>query len=307
MQIREQTELYGNSFFRGADLPLKIYMHDYKSATDKWHRHNDFYELVIVCSGTAHNENTRRSESVRAGNVFLFPPGSVHRYTGIRNFRHYNILFQPSLLKIDQVNLASLPGYPLLFQFQFDGADCCSRLLSVDEAVLSRLVSMIETIRNECALCTAGWRESAFFEFMRMLVCLLRYCVPQDMGIGQNAFQIGRAIRAMEKNCTRTFTLKSLADEVHMSPSSFRHHFTEITGTPPVEYLLRLRLRKAILMLTSPTSVSGVALQSGFRDNNYFSRQFRKRTGLSPREFQKRYRNMQVTVQELLDKLASVL
>ncbi|OQA80287.1 MAG: HTH-type transcriptional activator RhaS [Lentisphaerae bacterium ADurb.Bin242] len=304
MRIRKQTDLFGSRFFGGTDLPLKIYMHDYKSATDKWHRHNEFYELVIVCSGTAHNENTRRSESVHAGNVFLFPSGSVHRYTGIRNFCHYNILFQPSLLKIDQVNLASLPGYPLLFQFQFEGEDRCSPLLSVDETVLSRLVSMIETILNECDPCTAGWRESAYFEFMRMLVCLLRYCVPQDVGIGQNAFQIGRAIRAMEKDCARVFTLKSLADEVHMSPSSFRHHFTEITGIPPGEYLLKLRIRKAILMLTSPTSVSSVALQSGFRDNNYFSRQFRKKTGLSPREFQKKYRNMQITVQDLLAKLS---
>ncbi len=304
MRTGIETELYGRTYFRGTDLPLKIYMHDYKSATDKWHRHNEFYELVIVCSGTAHNENSRRSEPVRAGNVFLFPSGSVHRYTGIRNFRHYNILFQPALLEIRQVNLASLPGYPLLFRFLFEGEDRCSALLSVDETVLSRLVSMIETTRNECDLRTVGWRESAYFEFMRILVCLLRYCVPQDKGIGENAFQIGRAVRIMEKDCTRDFTLKSLADEVHMSQSSFRHHFTEITGTSPVEYLLRLRIRKAILMLTSPSSISTVSMQSGFRDNNYFSRLFRKKTGLSPREFQKKYRNMQVTVQELLTKLS---
>lgn len=305
MKTGIETELYGHTFFRGTDLPLKIYMHDYKSATDKWHRHNEFYELVIVCSGTAHNENSRRSEAVRAGNVFLFPPGSVHRYTGIKNFRHYNLLFLPSLLEIEQVNLASLPGYPLLFHFLFEKEDRCSPLLSVDEAVLSRLVSMIETTRNECNLRTVGWQESAYFEFMRMLVCLLRYCIPQDTWIGQNAFQIGRAIRAMEKDCTRNFTLKSLADEVHMSSSSFRHHFTEITGIPPGEYLLRLRLRKAVLMLTSPMSITAVAQQAGFRDNNYFSRQFRKKLGLSPREFQKKYTNMQITVQDLLAKFSA--
>lgn len=304
MRIKDQTELYSSKFFKGAELPLKIYMHEYKSATDKWHKHNDFYELVIVCSGTARNENSLRSEPVRAGNICLFPSGSVHRYTGIKNFCHYNILFLPSLLKFDQVNLSSLPGYSHLFQFQFTGEDRCSPLLSVDETVLSKLVSMIETIRNESALCTVGWRESVFFEFMRMFVYLLRYAVPQDVGIGENAFQIGRAIRTMEKDCTRQFTLQSLADEVHMSPSSFRHHFTEITGLPPGEYLLKLRIKKAILMLTSPSSISSIALQSGFRDNNYFSRQFRKQTGFTPREFQKKYMNMQITVQDLLEKLS---
>ncbi len=303
MQIREQSELHSNKFFKGSELPLKIFMHEYKSATDKWHRHNDFYELVVVCSGTARNENGKRRELVRAGNIFLLPDHSVHRYAGIKNFCHYNILFHPSLLKFDQVNLASLPGYSELFHFQFNGEDQCSQLLSVDEAALSKLVSMIETIRNEAALRTPGWRESAFFEFMRMLVYLLRCCVPQDAGIGQNAFQIGCAIRLMEEDCTKPFTLKSLADEVHMSESSFRHHFTEITGLPPGEYLLKLRIRKALLMLTSPSSISSIAAQSGFRDNNYFSRQIRKQTGFTPREIQKKYGTMQLSVNDLLEKL----
>ncbi|MGN0869752.1 MAG: AraC family ligand binding domain-containing protein, partial [Victivallales bacterium] len=203
-------ELYSRKQFRHTTLPLSIEMYDYKSTTDKWHRHTDFHELVIVCSGKARNENSRRSEQVHAGHVYLLPSGSVHRYAKLWNFRHYNVLFQPQILDIGSVNIAALPGYSHLFHFQFDGEDRCSPLLSVDETILSQLISMIETVRNEMALRLPGWQEAAYFEFMRMLVHLLRHCVPQNTGIGQSAFQIGRAIRAMEEDCTQQFTLKSL-------------------------------------------------------------------------------------------------
>ena len=296
-------ELYSRKQFRHPTLPLSIEMFDYKSTTDKWHRHTDFYELVIVCSGKARNENSRRSEQVHAGHVYLLPSGSGHRYAKLWNFRHYNILFQPQILDIGSVNIAALPGYSHLFHFQFDGEDRCSLLLSVDETILSQLISMIETVRNEMALRLPGWQEAAYFEFMRMLVHLLRHCVPQDTGIGQNAFQIGRAIRAMEEDCTQQFTLKSLADMVHMSQSSFRHHFTEITGIPPGEYLLKLRLKKALLMLMSPNRISNIAAQCGFRDNNYFSRQFRKQLGMPPRNFHQEYMCHRSNVSDMLKKL----
>lgn len=296
-------ELYSRDQFRNTTLPLSIEMFDYKTTTDKWHRHVDFYELVIVCSGRARNENSRRSDQIRAGHVYLLPSGSVHCYVKLENFRHYNILFQPQILNAGSVSITALPGYSHLFCFLFDGEDRCSPLLSVEEPVLAQLISMIETIRNEIALRMSGWQETAYFEFMRMLVYLLRHCVPQNTGIGQSAFQIGYAIRAMEEDCARQFMLKDLAELVHMSQSSFRHHFTEITGIPPGEYLLKLRLKKALLMLMSPDQISNIAIQCGFCDNNYFARQFRKRLGMSPSNFHREYMHHRISVSDMLKKL----
>lgn len=296
-------ELYSRDQFRHTTLPLSIEMFDYKTTTDKWHRHVDFYELVIVCSGKARNENRLRSEQIRAGHVYLLPSGTVHRYINLKNFRHYNILFQPQILNLGSVSITALPGYSHLFRFLFDGEDRCSPLLSVDEAVLTQLISIIETIRNEIALRQPGWQEAAYFGFMQMLVYLLRHSVPQNTGIGQSAFQIGYAIRVMEEDCARQYMLKDLAELVHMSQSSFRHHFTEITGVPPGEYLLKLRLKKALLMLMSPDQISNIAVRCGFSDNNYFARQFRKRLGMSPSNFHREYMYHRISVSDMLKKL----
>lgn len=306
--INVQANLSGRNFFKDSGLPLKVLMPDYSVRVDKWHRHDGFYELVVVCTGSACLETRSERKPVHSGHIYLFPDQTVHRYTEIKNFRHYNVLFHPSLLNIGgsgKLSLENLPGYENLFGFQYAGEERCSKLNSVDEPTLARLVSILETLRNETTLWLPGWRESTYFEFMRMMVLLLRACVPADPASSQNIFQISRIIRLMEEDCTKNYSLKQLAELVNMSPSCFRHNFTEITGTPPGEYLINLRLRKALLLLNFPNSVTETARLSGFSDGNYFSRLIRKRTGYAPMEIRKKYLSGELTAETLLDRLES--
>jgi len=284
---------------------LKVEMPNYNAMGNKWHRHEDFYELVIVCSGSAILETGIESERVHAGNVFLFPDQTVHRYAEIKNFRHYNVLFHPSLLDSGkaEIDLKNLPGYGNLFGFMNNGENRHSKLNSVDDEAQAKLIPVLETIRNETTLWLPGWRENAYFEFMRMMVFLLRSCVPTDRVSDPNLFQIGQVIRMLEKDCTKKYTLKQMAETVNMSPSCFRHHFTEITGIPPGEYLMNLRLRKAVLLLNFPNSIEETATLCGIPDSNYFARLIRKRTGFSPKEIQRKYFVQELTVDELLDRL----
>lgn len=89
-----------------------------------------------------------------------------------------------------------------------------------------------------------------------------------------------------------------------MSTSNFRHNFAEITGTPPGEYLVHLRLRKAMVLLKFPYAIAEIAALCGFSDSNYFSRIVRKRTGYSPREIQNMYFSGEITESILLEKIS---
>ena len=73
-----------------------------------------------------------------------------------------------------------------------------------------------------------------------------------------------------------------------MSPVSFVRHFRAATGLTPQEYLIKLRLEEAAILLQNPDlSIAEAALQSGFNDSNYFSRLFRKKNNISPRSYRK--------------------
>ena len=78
-----------------------------------------------------------------------------------------------------------------------------------------------------------------------------------------------------------------------MSERSLSRNFHAAVGQSPIEYLLNMRLQRAeTLLLASPAPIAQIAFEVGFGDANYFTRQFRRQRGLSPREFRKQNREL---------------
>ena len=66
--------------------------------------------------------------------------------------------------------------------------------------------------------------------------------------------------------------------------------FKEHTGLAPNQYLLEVRIRKARELLTNTTlTVTAIAEETGFKSSFYFSRFFKKRAGLSPRQYREKF------------------
>ena len=99
-------------------------------------------------------------------------------------------------------------------------------------------------------------------------------------------FYIQEAITFMEHNYSRELTVEELADVCKLNRSYFSKIFKENMGCPPQEFLIRLRLSKAAdLMKGTGNSIGVIAAQCGYPNQLHFSRAFRKRYGLSPREW----------------------
>lgn len=105
--------------------------------------------------------------------------------------------------------------------------------------------------------------------------------------------QMERMIEIMKAGYTNPeFSLTQIFEGQNYCPNHLRRLFKEKTGCTPVEYLNQLRINHAQKLLgdtqMAPLSVSQVALMSGFSDPCYFSRIFKKKTGVSPAAFTKK-------------------
>jgi two-component system response regulator YesN len=81
-------------------------------------------------------------------------------------------------------------------------------------------------------------------------------------------------------------SLYSTAAHVGISPNHLSTVFAQETGENFIEYLTRLRIERAKLLLKSTTMKNAdIASETGFNDPHYFSYIFKKNTGFSPREF----------------------
>ena len=76
-----------------------------------------------------------------------------------------------------------------------------------------------------------------------------------------------------------------------MSERSLSRNFHAIVGQSPHRIPTQHAPAAAEeLLLAGPAPIAQIGYEVGFADANYFTRQFRKLHGLSPREFRKKYR-----------------
>ncbi len=99
-------------------------------------------------------------------------------------------------------------------------------------------------------------------------------------------FYIQEAVTFMEHNYQRELTVEEVADVCKLNRSYFSKLFRDTMGCPPQEFLIRLRLSKAAeLMQTTKSSIGDISAACGYPNQLHFSRAFKKRYGVSPREW----------------------
>lgn len=112
-----------------------------------------------------------------------------------------------------------------------------------------------------------------------------------EMYLGKNNFDNGDTVRKVmnyiDKNFQKDLTLIDLALYCHMNPSYISQLFKQKTGVNITRYIENVRIEKSkVLLSMMELSVIDVALHVGYNDANYFSKVFKKNTGLSPTQYQ---------------------
>ena len=95
------------------------------------------------------------------------------------------------------------------------------------------------------------------------------------------------AAEYMKDNCSNRFSIDNLAGQFGMDGKRFSEQFQKYMGMTPVRYLTELRIARAKELLTScDCLIKQIASCVGYEDPYYFSRIFKKITGVSPSEYQ---------------------
>ena len=108
--------------------------------------------------------------------------------------------------------------------------------------------------------------------------------------IKQDVEFVQRIQRIIEENLQdEDFRIDNLASEMGLSRSAFFKKLKSLTGFAPVDYVKEIRLVKAQhLIETTTLNITEVAYAVGFRDASYFTKCFRQKYAMTPKEFRSR-------------------
>jgi transcriptional regulator GlxA family with amidase domain len=101
---------------------------------------------------------------------------------------------------------------------------------------------------------------------------------------------VARAQRFMEATLQHGFRLSELAAHLAVSERTLNRRFNQAVGDSPLEYLQSLRVEVAKRLLeVGHTSLEAVSQRVGYGDLSTFRELFKRKTGLTPREYQRRF------------------
>lgn len=97
---------------------------------------------------------------------------------------------------------------------------------------------------------------------------------------------INKVVDYIEENLSEVINLKDIANVSEISKYHFHKIFKSVTGETIAEFIKRVRLEKSADMLIRTTaSLTAIAVDTGFSSSSVFSREFKRKYSISPREF----------------------
>lgn len=255
----------------------------------KLHSH-EFHELVLITKGTGIHFTEEEQYPIRAGDMFIIRPGQLHGYAKTKGLELINIIYTTELLKLPDFDLKYQPGNYAFFELEprLRHEHAFKSRLRLSESELIEAEDIIWKIENELKEKKSAYHymASAFFMIFRGMIA--RWYSGQKSLHSKKLLEFASLMNFINRNLEKTLSVDMLAAKTGMSTSTLNRTFRKAFGHSPMEYVIRKRISRACELLSSSNmTISEVAAQTGFTDSNFFSRQFRKVKGFSPREFRK--------------------
>lgn len=258
-------------------------MHKDKVET-KYHCH-DYLELSFVISGSGTYRINDTFYKVKAGDLLPFNPNVYHSeyisdgehlheiHIGIKNLQFNN-------LPIDHI---IAENYFTIVDFSSQGND---------------FLNCSEEIIKEQNNRKPGYDLVLKSLVMRLIVILIRkigsfkeddkdsLCTFES---SEKANVVRTIISFMNENYMKDISLDKISKNMYLSPVYISKIFKEETGNSPINYLIKIRLEKATLLLkkNKEISIKEISKLVGYEDAYYFSKLFKKYYGFSPMQFKR--------------------
>jgi AraC-like DNA-binding protein len=160
------------------------------------------------------------------------------------------------------------------------------RVGQADDSLTDALKRYLELSENpqEAEVLAPLIRKEIYF---RLLMASHGSTLRQLLTNDSHAFHIMKATVYIKENFNKALAMPEIAKFTGMSLPSFYSHFKSITGLSPLQYQKEIRLIQAQQLLKEKElTLTSVAFEVGYESPTQFSREFKRRFGVTPKKIQ---------------------
>jgi len=99
--------------------------------------------------------------------------------------------------------------------------------------------------------------------------------------------RVAQVVERLQRDFAEPLRIVDLARAAGLSMAQLERHVTQLYRLTPRQLLARARLDAALALLAGDDSVAAIAHACGYADHSAFARQFKRSTGLSPRDYRR--------------------
>jgi AraC family transcriptional activator of pobA len=260
-----------------------------RSAPYNWlihpHRHDSFIQVLYLTQGHVEVQIEHAHQTLYAPCVMLIPAGHVHGFRFSRDT-------QGPVVTAMQKPLESAAGVmmPALLE-----TIRTPRLLSLHAEMryIDQLMPLFLALQHESRTPAAGQVAAGTSLLLALMVQVHRISQLSDSArsaahysISRKAQQIEKFRSLLDKQFRTVHSLQAYAEQVGVSVGQLSRLCREVLGKSSLEVMNDRLIQEAQreLVYTS-LPIKQLASELGFEDDAYFSRFFRKHTGVSPKAY----------------------
>jgi AraC family transcriptional regulator, transcriptional activator of pobA len=247
------------------------------------HRH-DFFEVLYLMKGSGYHVIDANKYEIKPPCIFFMSPGQAHKLELSNDIEGYIFIFTADFYLLNRSNQNSLIEFPFFYTLHQENPP----LLLVNE----NDIRFLETLFRQ-AISETKQTGDFTLELLRSVLdvilttCAARYEVNENLlNKGKGQILVKRFFHLIEENNQKNLSLKEYAGIIGITPNHLTQTVKQLTGKTSSQIIKAKQLLeiKRLLVHTN-LSASEIANQLNFEDQSYFTKFFRRETGITPLQY----------------------
>ena len=247
------------------------------------HRH-DFFEVLFLRKGSGLHVIDGNKYEIKPPCVFFMSPGQAHKLELSHDIEGFIFIFTSDFYLLNRGNQDSLIEFPFFYTINQDNPPLLLQKVS-DIAFLETLFRQGISEIKDVTESTPELLRSILD--LILTTCAARYQMNDELlHKGKGQILVKKFFHLIEENNSKNLLLSDYALLIGVTPNHLIQIVKVLTGKTSSQIIKAKQLLEIKRLLAHTTlSVSEIANQLNFEDQSYFTKFFKRETGLTPFQY----------------------